>query len=149
MIFFTVIHLLTDMGKVWIFQGVFPTEKYLRAYTCTCSVVQEYPVLEMNTCSLHINKHQNTLRCICPRGFMHRAWFRIMLHNFSKFLEHFKAVFLDFIPNLHNLLLFLDCLHNHGKFGANLYNLNLKKKGRIIIFFFLHKTAGTGICTLR
>ena len=43
---------------------------------------------------------------------------RIILHNFSKLLGHFRAIFLDFMQNLHKLRT-LDRLHNHGKFWSN------------------------------
>ena len=43
----------------------------------------------------------------------------IILHNFSKLLAHFQAIFLDFMQNLHNLLIFSDCLLNPGKFCSS------------------------------
>ena len=65
---------------------------------------------------------------------------------FSPFLFSVPAVvvtfFLNFMQNLHNLVIFLDRLAN---FGAILHNFKLSKKGRIFffLFFFLHKTVGT------
>ena len=57
--------------------------------------------------SNHPNDQTNT----CSRGFMHHEIFFLLK-------AHFKAIFLDFMENFHNLLILLDCLHNPGKFGS-------------------------------
>ena len=68
----------------------------------------------------------------------------IILQNSQKLLAHFKAIFFDFMQHFHNLLIFLDSLHNPGKFGSSfaLFEI-IKKWSHNYQYYVLHKTAGT------
>ena len=81
----------------------------------------------------------NVLNNLSPRFYASC----IILHNLKKLLAHFKAIFIDVMQNLHNWLIFLDFLHNPGKFWSSFAQFEIIKKGCIIINYVLHKTAGT------
>ena len=53
------------------------------------------------------------------------AWCIIL----QKCLALFKAIFLDFMQNWHNLLTFLDCLHNPDKFWSSFTEFEIITKG--------------------
>ena len=65
------------------------------------------------------------------------------MHNFA-YIKNitFKAIFLDLMHNLHNLLIFLDCWQNPGKFWSSFAKFEIISKGPIMINYVLHKTAG-------